>query len=304
MQTSEPIDCVILGAGPAGIACALELHEARLNYVMLERGPLLAPQLLEIPNTLRNFAGGFFNSGAEYQKRIEDLTKKISCKYRLGHDVQEIDLSRRVLTAGGREFSANAILIATGCRTRKLDLEREQELGVYYTIEGRTPEFKDRSVAVVGGGESALLDALELSHIAREVYLIHRGQDFRARPAVVGELLQNKRIQPILKAQVSSLEGKERLTGIHIVDASGGDRLLPVDKLVAKIGYVPNTELFKGQLALDPAGHILIHPDGSTSCPRVFAAGDVTSPPYLRISAAVGQGMIAAASICKVNAFK
>ncbi len=301
MRTSEPIDCVILGAGPAGIACALELHEARLNYVILERAPLLAPQLLEIPNTLRNFAGGFFNNGAEFQKKLEDLAEKISCKYLLGHDVKEIDLTRRVVIAGGREFAANAILIATGCRTRKMGLEREQELGVYYSIEGRTPEFKDRSVAVVGGGESALLDALELSHVAREVYLVHRGQDFRARPAVVGELLRNKRVRPILKSQVRSLEGKERLAGIEIVDDSGGTRHLPVDKLVAKIGYVPNSELFKGQLSLDPAGHIVINQDGSTSLPRVFAAGDVTSPPYLRISAAVGQGLVAATSICKLR---
>jgi thioredoxin reductase (NADPH) len=284
------------------MACALELHEARVNYVVLERGSCPAPQLLEIANTIRNFPGGFFNNGAELQGKIADLAEKISCKYLLGHEVKEIDLSRRVLVAGEREFEASTILIATGCRRRKLNLAREQEFSVdvYDSIEGRSSELKDRSVAVVGGGESALLDALELSRIAREVYLVHRGEGFRARPAIVSELLQNKRIKPILKSQVRSLEGKERLAGIDIVDDSARSTLLPVDRLVVKIGYAPNSEIFKEQLSLDPAGHILINQDCSTSCPRVFASGDVTSPPYLRISAAVGQGLIAAASICNL----
>lgn len=293
------LDALIIGSGPAGIACALELRESRREFLVLEKSPTLGANLLEIKNTIRNFAGGYFDSGDEYRRVLENLSSRFKLNVKLGCEVEQIRLDHRAVSAGGKEYTAETVVLAMGCGRRRLNLRREPEFvsDVFYVVEGYEKEFVNQSVAVVGGGDSALFEALELSSTARQVYLIHRGDSFRARPSVVAQVESNERIEVLLESTVASLDGTTSLESITVARSDGAVRALTVNKLVAKIGYAPNTEMVKGQVNLDQAGHIVIDEHCRTSCPRVFAVGDVTSPAHLRIAAAAGQGAVAALSI-------
>lgn len=300
MSHLEKLDAIIVGGGPAGISCALELQDSRRTYVLLEGGGRLGGQLADVANTIHNFPGGFYENGEDLLAKMESLVERTSCSYLLHHEVTQADLINHRIVAAGKEFIASTVVLATGYRRRRLNLAGSERFGnqVTYHHHECLDGAVEPAVAVIGGGDNALLDALELAAVSPQVYLIHRSTSFRARPDVIREVCANQRIKLFLNSEVESLLGSDKLAGLRIIcKATGAVSELTVGRLVIKIGFCPNTQLFQGQVEMDETGHVLIDPDCSTSCPGVFAVGDITAAGYPRLSTAAGHGVMAAAAI-------
>lgn len=296
----KEFQAIIIGAGPAGLSCALELEESKIDYVLVDRNPSIGGQLREVPNTIRDFAGGFYENGKSLMAQMEDLADRMEINLALNQNVYEVNLQEGRLVADNEELTTRCVIIATGLSRRRLNLPEESSFGddVAYVLWGREEHFRDKPVAVVGGGDSALLDALELANNCPVVYLIHRSVKFKARRDVIEEVRNNPRIRLVADSRVEALQGDGSLSGLSLVSTATGDRFdIEVNRLLIKVGYAPNTGLFKGQLDMDPSGFIRVGSNLATSVPGVFAAGDVTAGAYWRLAVAIGQGSLAGYSV-------
>ena len=209
---------------------------------------------------------------------------------------------RRWLEAGGQRIAFRALVIASGRERRQHPLAVEGDFGgdVTYQIESRPGHFSGRPVAVVGAGDSASLDALELARGGSRVFHVRRARALSARPDIAADVVAEVGIEELAGWEVESLAGADRLTGITIVQPGTAERrVLPVGGLVVKIGYAPQSELFAGQIELDAEGGVVVGADLATSREGVFAAGDVVAGSYPRVATAMGQGVLAARSVLR-----
>lgn len=305
MPEQEIFDALIIGGGPGGISCAAELKDSGLTSLILEKAGQLGGQLTDIPTPLRNFAGGNYDNGDALRKELVKLADTLKLNYRLNCPVTEVDFSNKTVVAEGQKFVAKTIVLATGYRVAKLGVSDETSFGldVVYRTGHCLEHLKGNAVAVVGGGDSAVENALELAEVCPQVYLIYRSEKLRARPDWLVRAQENPRINVLLNTKVVSLmaeEGKDqvrKLLAIKIANGQGNESEIAVSRLVIKIGYSANTELCKDKLDMDDCGHVLVGKYCSTSKPGVFAIGDITTPGYARIATAVGQGVLAVAGI-------
>ena len=297
----EDHEVVIVGGGPAGTACALECHDIRLDYVLLEAGDRLGGQLADAPNSIRNLPAGRFTTGSALQEALEEAATVLGDRRRTACPATVVDLVGRRLVTGDGEFVARAIVLATGTRRRRLVGVDDGAYGgdVTYLVEDKLDRFAGRTLAVVGGGDSASLDALALAATGSRVYLIHRGTQLRARPDIVRAIAEHPGIEDVAGVTVEGVVGDDALHGVVVVDGDGVRRTIDIERLVAKVGYSATTELVAGQLALDETGAIVTDRDLATSVAGVFAAGDVVSGAYARVATAMGDGVRAAASILR-----
>jgi thioredoxin reductase (NADPH) len=301
-REDDHCDVVIVGAGVAGVSCALECVDIRLDTVVFEANGRPGGQLVEIPHSVRNVATGPPRSGPTLRDSLEDSTGILGARLRLSHPVTRAELGERWVEVGGARIYARALVIATGTSRQQLPVAPDGAFGgdVTYLVEARPGQFVGRDVVVVGGGDSGTLDALELARAGSKVTLIHRSAALSARQDIVEQVHQEPRIQSLAGWEVSSLEGGDRLTAVNLVRrADGQRRRVKAGGLVVKIARVPRTDLFRGQLELDGAGAVVVDRDLQTSCPGVFAAGDVVSGAYPRVVAAMGQGSLAARSVLR-----
>ena len=197
-------------------------------------------------------------------------------------------------------MAARALVIATGVARRELAAAPDGAFGgdVSYLIEARPGWFTGRDVAVVGGGDSAALDALELAEAGSTVFLVHRSDQLTARADIVDRLQREPRITELAGWEVEALHGDERIEGVTVVGNSTGERRrLAVGGVVVKIGRAPRTGIVRGQLDLDHNGAVVVDEALRTSRHGVFAAGDVTAGAYWRVATALGHGSLAARSV-------
>ena len=214
----------------------------------------------------------------------------------------EANLRAGWVKAGGARFHARALLIATGSVPQVLPAAPDGAFGgdVTYHVESRPDHFSGRDVVVVGGGDSATLDALELAATASSVKLVHRSEPLTARPDIVERVRQDRRIEDLPGWEVESVNGTERLEEVVLVHPSTGERRrVAAGGLIVKISRVPRTAVFRGQLELDRREAIVVDGALQTSQPGVFAAGDVVAGSYWRVATAFGQGVLAARSILR-----
>lgn len=302
MSKQEIFDALIIGGGPAGISCAAELKDSGLSSVILERKGQLGGQLSDVPNPLRNFAGGNYANGDELRQKLTELVEAMKLNYVLNADVTDIDLQNKTVVVAGQKYFGKTIVIATGYRVNVLgvDNEKQFEQDVVYRTGHCLDHMAEQTVAVVGGGDSAVDNALELAQLCPRVYIIYRGEKLRARPDWLEKARQDSRITILLNTKVVALVGDGNngsLKALKILNERGVESELSASRLVVKIGYAANTELFRGKVDMDTFGNILIGNFCATSVPGVFAAGDITSPGYPRIATSVGQGVLAVAGI-------
>ncbi|HEY9713758.1 MAG TPA: NAD(P)/FAD-dependent oxidoreductase, partial [Chroococcales cyanobacterium] len=306
----EILDAVIIGGGPAGLSCALELHDSKVSNIVIERRNQLGGSLSEIKNTVRTFTGGFFENGEELRLRLVALVEKMKLPHLLNANVETVELEKGIVYAAGHQYIGRTIVLATGVRFRRLPAADAKPFkkDVYYYTEGRESEFDGKTIAVIGGGDSALMECLGLSEKCKRIFLIHRNDRITARPDVIDAVEANSKVTLITNSILESINGNDetddtnetagRLTSIAVSSVkTGALTQFDVDKLVVKVGYAPNTELFRGQVQMDKDGHIIVDQFGQTSLPNVLAIGDMTTPSYPRIAAATGQGSFAAARI-------
>jgi thioredoxin reductase (NADPH) len=302
MPVDQHHDVVVIGGGPAGASAALECFDINLDTIVLEGRPMLGGQLGEIPNSVRNLAAGQFEDGAALQTGLQRATAILGDRVLVGHDVTEADLRAGWVHAGGGRFHARALVIATGSVQQMLPAAPDGAYGgdVTYHVESRPDHFSGRDVVVVGGGDSATLDALELAATASSVKLVHRSEELTARPDIVERLRQDHRVEDLPGWEVESAHGADRLEELVLVHHSTGERReVKAGGLVVKISRVPRTTVFRGQLELDRREAIVVDGTLQTSQPGVFAAGDVVADSYWRVATAFGQGVLAARSILR-----
>jgi thioredoxin reductase len=302
MSTDEHHDVIVLGGGPAGVNAALECYDIHLDVVVLEAADRLGGQLAEIQHSVRNVAAGRFADGAALQTALEEASALLGDRVYLSHRVTGVDLYERWVEADGRRFHGRAMLVANGTRHQQLPAAVDGAFGggITYQIEAEPGRLAGRRVAVIGGGDSAALDALELAGQGAWVKLVHRSPALTARQDVVDDVEAEPRIESLPGWELEQVHGDDHLRDIVLVQRSTGQRrTVEVDGLVVKIARLPSTDLFHGGLELDRHGALLVDKELRTSRPGIFAAGDIVSDAYPRVAVAMGQGVLAARSLLR-----
>ena len=294
----KKFDVIVLGGGPAGYTAAMYTARAGLSTLVIEK-LYAGGQMTQTPN-IENYPGfpqgidgvllGMnFQAGAQ-NAGVETLNAEVTAV--------ELKGEEKVVTTDQGEFTGKTVIVATGAGHRHLDLEREWELtgkGVAYCATCDGMFYRGKTVAVVGGGNSAASEALVLSRIAKKVYLIHRRDALRASRSYHDKLQQAENVEFVWNFQVSQLLGEEKLSGVALQNVvTGEERELALDGLFVSIGRQPATELFRGQLELDENGYIVADESTRTNLPGVYAVGDVRTKTVRQIVTAAADGAVAA----------
>ncbi len=302
---SDTRKVLIIGSGPAGLTAAIYTARANLSPLVVEG--LQPGGQLTITTDVENYPG--FPEGIQGPELME-LFRKQSKRFGAEHiefgSVTKVDFSQRpfrVWIDEEREEKAEAVIVATGASARWLGLESEQRLmgfGVSGCATCDGAFFKDQKVAVVGGGDTAMEEALYLTRFATDVYVIHRRDELRASKIMQERAKKHPRIHFVWNSVVTEVlteTGKE-VTGVRLHNrVTGEDSVLEIQGLFIAIGHKPNTEVFKGQLELDEQGYIVVHDNTYTSVDGVFAAGDVVDKHYRQAITAAGMGCMAAIDV-------
>jgi len=298
---SDIHDVIVIGAGPAGLAAALYTGRARLKTLILEKG-MPGGQIL-LSDFVENYPG--FPDGAEPWQLMENFRKHAE-KFGAKIQTDEVTKIQRkdnfwVVIGLKAEYPSRSVIISTGSVYRKLGLEREEKLtgrGVSYCATCDGAFFVDKEVAVVGGGDNALREALSLTKYCRSVKIIHRRDRFRAERIYQERVAGNEKIEVIWDTVVEEILGAEKFEGVKIRNKKTDEiSSLKIDGLFISIGMNPNSGFLQGILDLDGRGQIKVGPSMATSQPGIFAAGDVTDACPEQIATAVGTGVAAALAV-------
>jgi thioredoxin reductase (NADPH) len=296
---------VVIGSGPAGYTAAIYLARAMLNPLLFEgftAGGMVGGQLMST-GLIENYPG--FKNGIGGQElmteiRRQVLNNNVEC---LMSDILSIkkDSEKFILTDNNEEqYCAEAIIVATGATCRRLDLESEKKfwtkgISACAVCDGGLPIFRNKKLAVIGGGDSALEEAIYLTKFASKVYLIHRRNQFRASKIMQEHLYKNSKIEVIFNKIPVEFYGENLLEGIKLKDTlTGKISDLQISGCFEAIGNIPNTEFLDNMLDLDENGYVLIDEDNMSSVSGIFSAGDVSNPKFRQAIIAAGNGAKAA----------
>jgi len=271
-------DVIIIGGGPAGYTAALYCGRYRLKTLVITKD---IGGTLNEANIVDDYPGLENIKGPEMGKLFKKHAEKYGAKTLLETVVRIEKLpdgNFKVITVVGKEFISKAVIIATGSQRRKLGVPGETLRGVSYCAECDASFFKDKIVGVVGGGNSALHDAQVIAQYAKEVYIIHRRDEFRADPIQIEEAKNNPKIKFLLNKVVKEIKGTEKVEEIILQDTKTGEiSSMKLDGLFVAIGLVPLSEIVKGlNVNMDESGHIVVDQCGKTNVVGLLAAGDVT----------------------------
>ena len=288
-------DIIIIGGGPAGLTAALYARRAMKNVLVLEA---FTPGG-QIVNTLdiENYPAAPHISGADFSNNLFNQVKELEgeIKFEKALDIKNLKDKKQVITKENI-YDTKSIIIATGNENRKLGLENEDELlghGISYCATCDGTFFKGKDVAVVGGGNTAVEDALYLSEICNTVSIIHRRDEFRAEKKLVNKLKQKKNIKFFYNSKVTKLNGKNKLNSIEITNNNDEITNLEVSALFIAIGRIPETENFKKIIDAQDNGYIIAGEDCHTNIDGIFVAGDARVKDLRQLVTAVSDGAIA-----------
>jgi len=291
-------DVLIIGAGPAGLSAARWCDELGLDTLVLEQGEEVGGQLLLVHNPIDNYLGLHADNGRELRDRFVAQTKDCDFDLWTQIEIAGVDLkAKRVVLRSGEELKAIAIIIATGLRRRKLGIPGEDEFRGRGIIEssGDRQAFAGKDVCVIGGGDAAAENALMLAEVCPTVTLVHRGKKLRARREFLEQLHTNHCVTVFPESLVHRIIGRERIEAVEIERAGAIKPFqMAVQGVIVRIGFEPNTELFREQLEVDDRGYAIISSRQETNIENVFAIGDVANSLSPTISSAVGGGATAA----------
>lgn len=294
-------DIIIIGAGPAGLTAGIYARRALKKVLILEAISYGG----QIINTLdiENYPVEEHISGFDFATKLYNQTKNLGAeilfekciKIHKKTDIFEVETTKK-------QYQAKAIILATGADNRKLGIEKETELtgkGISYCATCDGNFYKEKEVAVVGGGNTALEDALYLSNIAKKVYLIHRRDKFRGDQVVVNKLKEKKNIEFIFNSQVTKIIGNNKLEKIEITDKSNKTKEINVNGLFIAIGKIPENKNFKDIIELNEDGYIITDENCRTNIKGIFAAGDNRNKVLRQLVTATSDGAIAASEAIK-----
>ncbi len=301
----EKTRCLIIGSGPAGYTTGIYTGRADLKPILYE-GEQPGGQLT-ITTEIENFPG--YPEGISGTAMMDDLRKQAE---RFGTDIRRgyivaIDLSQRPFHAKddhGNEIEADTVVVATGASAKWIGLPSEKQfygagVSACATCDGYF--YRNQTVAVVGGGDTACEEANYLSTLCSKVYLVHRRNELRASKAMQHRVLNNPKIEMLWDSRISQILGTDLdgVTGIELENTKTGEKSQrEVTGVFVAIGHKPNTDFLAGQVELDEQGYIRVNnPSSATSVPGVFAAGDVCDPNYRQAIVAAGKGCVAAMDV-------
>jgi len=297
---TEVRDVIVIGSGPAGYTAALYAARAQLRPLVFE-GSVTAGGALMQTTDVENFPG-FPDAimGPELMDSMRKQAEHFGAEL-VPDDVTGVDLaaSPKVVRTDSETYLAQTVIIATGSRYKELGVPGEKELGGHGVSWCATCDgffYRGHDIAVVGGGDSAMEEALFLTRFGKSVTVIHRRDTLRASKIMQERALANPRITFLWNSEVAEVLGTEKVTGLLIRSTKDGtEHVLPVTGLFVAIGHDPRSELFSGQLAMDPEGYLLVdQPSTRTAIDGVFACGDVVDHTYRQAVTAAGTGCAAA----------
>jgi thioredoxin reductase (NADPH) len=291
-------DIIIIGSGPAGLTAAIYAGRALVKTLVL--GGRLAGGQLMLTSGVENFPG--FSDGIQGPDLMQTMRKQAE---RFGaeildEDVESVDFKRKPfkVTAGSATHTANAVVIATGSSARWLGLTSESKLrgrGVSSCATCDGFFFREKRVIVIGGGDTALEEALFLTKYATEVLVVHRRDELRASKIMQHRAVANPKIKFLWNSVIDDILGNEKVEGVKIRNLKSGEMsMIPSDGVFVAIGFQPNTKIFAGQIELDEEGYIQSRGEARTSVDGVFVAGDVHDYRYRQAITAAGEGCKAA----------
>ena len=301
MSQGSVREVIVIGGGPAGYTAALYAARANLNPLVIE-GFAWGGQLM-LTSEVENYPG--YPDGVLGPQMMQDFrtqAERFGAEY-VTDDVTRVDFSERPFSVfvGDDEYRAETVIVATGASARQLGLDSERQLqgrGVSYCAVCDASFFRDKEVVVVGGGDSAMEEAVFVAKFASRVTVVHRRDEFRASPIMLDRARANDKVEFVTNAVVEEVLGTEegRVTGVRIRDVRNGEEIdLPADGVFVAIGHDPNTSLFREQLDHDEAGYLVTKPRSTeTNIPGVFAAGDVADHTYRQAVTAAASGCMAA----------
>ena len=296
-------DIAIIGAGPAGLTSAIYARRAEKKVIVFEK-KTFGGQIVNATD-IENYPGAFHLSGFELAKKMYEQAVELGAEFEF-LEVKEIkDGDEKEIVTEDGSFFAKTIIIATGAKNRELGLENERELighGVSYCATCDGAFYRDKTVAIQGGGNVALEDAIYLSKVCKEVFLIHRGEKFRAETKLVDNLKNLNNVKTIMNSRVVELLTNENgnLKAVKIEDQiSKETRELEADGLFIAIGQVPDTAELSNLLALDDFGYIESNENCQTNVSGIFVAGDCREKNVRQLVTATNDGAISALSAIK-----
>lgn len=299
-MSEEIYDLAILGAGPAGICAAIYAARAKMKTIWLEKKFVQGGQIVDTYE-VDNYPGLPGISGLDLGETMVAHAEKAGLTPKrepvLGiEDQGEI----KVIRTKKNEYKTRTVILACGAAHRQLGIPGEAELsgmGVSYCATCDGAFFQDGTVAVIGGGNVAVEDAILLSRTCKKVYVVHRREELRAEKVLQDRLFACENVEMVWNSVPVSIEGAEKVESLKLKNTKTGDETeLPLDGVFVAVGIIPNTEKFKDLVKLDESGYIIAGEDGVTSAPGIFAAGDIRTKKLRQVITAAADGANAVAA--------
>ena len=297
------LDTMIIGAGPAGMAAGIYAARAELSHLVLESGLMSGGQIINT-SEVDNYPGLKGIGGFELAMKFREHCDGCGVQFKDGKvvKVEKKENGFLVLLENGESYETKTVLFATGAKHRTLGIPGEAEFtgsGVSYCATCDGAFFRGKEVAVIGGGDVAIEDAIFLARVCSKVYLVHRRDEFRAAKTLVNRLRACENVEFVLKATPSEIKGNGRVESLCVNTPEGG-RELPVSGVFVAVGMLPNSELLKGLVSLDEAGYVVAGEDCRADVPGVFAAGDLRTKHLRQVVTAAADG---ATAIYEIEAY-
>lgn len=293
-------DIIIIGSGPAGMTACIYAKQARKNVLILE-SEVYGGQILKA-DKVKNYPGFKEISGYEYSTNLYNQMKELEpdIKFEKALEIKNNKDFKEIITEKN-SYKAKSIIIATGAQNRKLGLINEDKLigkGISYCAACDGMFFKDKIVAITGGGNNAIDDALYLSNLAKKVYMIYRQKEFKIESNNLEELKNKDNVEFILGANITNIIGEDKLTSITVLQ-DDNEINIDVDGLFIAIGHIPVSGMCKGLVDTDEKGYIIANEDCITNVEGIFAAGDIRKKDIRQLTTACSDGTVAALNACK-----
>ncbi len=291
-------DVIVIGGGPGGYTAALYAARANLSVAILEKlSPGGQMGTTDVIDNYPGFPQGV--NGFELAMQMKEGAERFGAQTQLA-EVTQVELAGQVKTihTSGGDYQARTVVLATGAHPRELGLPGERELrgrGVSYCATCDGMFYRGKTVVVVGGGNTAVSDVLYLSRLCEKVYLVHRRDALRASKVYLDPLQKAENVEFVWDSEVKQLLRDQAVTGVRVRNKkTGEERDIPCGGVFVAVGYLPNTELYRGQVELDEAGYVLADETTQTNLPGVFAVGDLRKKPLRQVVTAASDGAVAA----------
>jgi len=295
-------DLIIVGAGPAGLAAAIYAARAELKFIVLEKEIMSGGQII---NTYEvdNYPGLYHMGGFDLAMKFREHADALGASFVTGEveKIEETSCGKKIICKDGAEYETKTVILSGGAKHRKLEVPGEDALagsGVSYCATCDGAFFRGKEVAVVGGGDVAVEDALFLARLCKKVYVIHRRDSFRAAKTLVSRLVSTENVEIIYDSVVKEIQGKFKVEALVLSNKkTTEERTVALDGVFIAVGMLPETLGYEGLVELDGAGYIKADETGITSCPGVFAAGDIRTKELRQVVTAASDGANAVQSV-------